>query len=209
MMDEFFSLFVEEFGAPNSSRPVPDDRFAKYGGILPECLLSFWRSCGFACFGGGLFWMVDPEDHVGRAQDWTRGIPDWDGKALHVFARTAFGDLYAFEPESGRVLSVYCISGLLMTERRSPASRADGEKSVRSFFAISNPEDFDFTDEDDVPLFSRALETLGALNADEVYGFEPLLALGGRASLDHLRKLRMDVHLDILRQFSTPTLRMV
>lgn len=208
-MNEFFSLFVEEFGAPDFSRPVPEERIAQYRGVLPDGLLSFWRCHGFAGFGRGLFWTVDPRDHDGRALTWVQGIPEWESRTLHVFARTAFGDLYAFEPESGRVLSIYCVSGLLTTARQSAGAVVDGEKSIGAFFAVSGPDDFDFTDENDQPLFSRALERLGALNADEVYGFEPLLSLGGQPSIEHLRKLRMDVHLDIMRQFATPTLRMI
>lgn len=208
-MDESFALFVDEFGEPTSSQSVPERTLAKYVGVLPDCLLSFWKSHGFASFANGLFWFVDPDGPAGRAGEWARGIPELDGGEFIVFARTAFGDLYAFQPETGRVLSVFCTSGLLMTSRRSSGAPVGSGTSIQSFLAVSSPEDFDFTDENDLPLFARAVETLGVLNPDEVYGFEPLLALGGRASLENLRKLRMDVHLDILRQFSSPELRTV
>ncbi|MNG40288.1 hypothetical protein D3C84_1288040 [compost metagenome] len=49
-------------------------------------------------------------------------------------------------------------------------------------------------------LFERALEKFGALDESELYGFEPALFVGGTASLDHLVKCNLEVHLMILRQ---------
>ncbi|MNR02129.1 hypothetical protein D3C85_1179700 [compost metagenome] len=39
-----------------------------------------------------------------------------------------------------------------------------------------------------------------------MYGFEPALVLGGSATLKNLRRLKLDPHLLILREFDTPTL---
>ena len=80
---------------------------------------------------------------------------------------------------------------------------------MQSFFATASPADFDLLDENETPLFNRALNTLGVLQSNEVYGFEPLLVAGGQPKIENLKRLRMDVHLDILKQFTSPVLRMV
>jgi hypothetical protein len=55
-------------------------------------------------------------------------------------------------------------------------------------------------DHHDKPLFERALKKLGPLAADEMYGFEPTLALGGKADLKNLHKVKAVEHLVILAQ---------
>ena len=50
------------------------------------------------------------------------------------------------------------------------------------------------------PLFNRALEKLGPLDHDTMYGFVPALALSGSPKLENLQKLDAHVHLDILSQ---------
>jgi hypothetical protein len=44
------------------------------------------------------------------------------------------------------------------------------------------------------------------LEPDEVYGFEPAIMLGGKMRLENLAKLKLDVHLTVLRQLASPTL---
>jgi len=58
----------------------------------------------------------------------------------------------------------------------------------------------DQTDDKDAPLFGRALELLGPLAHDEMYGFVPALALGGPCRLDHLQKVKAAEHLMFLAQ---------
>lgn len=78
--------------------------------------------------------------------------------------------------------------------------------SISCLFSASEPKDFDLSDESGQPLFARAMATLGPLTSDEIYGFEPALALGGKMLLENLARIKLDVHLTILRQLATPTL---
>jgi len=58
----------------------------------------------------------------------------------------------------------------------------------------------DFEDIRQQPLFDRALRALGPLSAEEMYGFEPALALGGRAELGNLQKVDAVTHLILLAE---------
>lgn len=55
-------------------------------------------------------------------------------------------------------------------------------------------------------MFDRALQNLGPLSSDEVYGLEPALPLGGRLAVQSLVKLKIEQHLTILRQLGRPNL---
>lgn len=208
-MDDFITLFLDEFGAPSSVSEVPEAVLLKYSQLLPECLLSLWKEYGWASFQKGLFWLTNPDDYAFRVNDWLRDIPELAVGDFYVFARTAFGDLYAFQPEMGRVISIICAHGFVVTKKGSANAGKGREKAMQSFFATAYPADFDFMDEDEQPLFERAFKVCGSLEANELYGFEPLLALGGNADLSNIKKLRLDVHLDIMKQFTAPVLRLV
>lgn len=64
----------------------------------------------------------------------------------------------------------------------------------------------DFASDAEGYLFEPALRTLGRLEPDEMYGFEPALVAGGTAVLANLRRAKLHPHLLILRQLAQPTL---
>jgi hypothetical protein len=65
-------------------------------------------------------------------------------------------------------------------------------------------EDVDVSDDKDNPLFDRALAKLGPVGWDQMYAFEPALALGGTSQLNNLVKLDWRVHMMLLRQMTEP-----
>ena len=71
---------------------------------------------------------------------------------------------------------------------------------MQLFFGSISRKSFDTNDENEKPLFERALAKLGPLDHDTMYGFVPALALGGKAMLDNLQKLDAHVHLNIIAQ---------
>ena len=84
-----------------------------------------------------------------------------------------------------------------------PKSKENQDWSVQGFLGLSVGE-CDVKDESGVQLFERAVAKLGPLEPDEVYGFEPAIVFGGKMRLENLAKLKLDVHLTILRQLAAP-----
>ena len=82
----------------------------------------------------------------------------------------------------------------------------DADFYVRTFFSNKTIDRCDLDDELGKPLFKRAASKLGLLEPDEIYGFAPAIVLGGKMRLENLVKLKLDVHLTILRQLAAPTL---
>jgi hypothetical protein len=206
MRDEDFSLFIDEFGEAGRRDPVPDSAFEKWSGKLPNQLLAYWRQEGWCSYRQGLFWTVNPDDYEGLIDEWLADTPLEQIDAFHVFGRSAFGDLYLCGEKSGSNATVCCSINSITAVAKELKAKNDEQKdsSIRSFFAASFPADFDRADLSKKPLFDRARSKLGVLAVDEMYGFEPALALGGKPVLENLRKVQLDQHLIMLRQFGVP-----
>ena len=67
----------------------------------------------------------------------------------------------------------------------------------RLFFSFIDPEHNDLEG-----LFQPALDHLGPLKSDEMYGFVPALALGGPMELKNLQRVKLIEHLEFLSQLS-------
>ncbi|PTT89446.1 GAD-like domain protein [Pelomonas sp. HMWF004] len=208
MRDEDFSLFIEEFGEPDRSEPVPDAAFERWTGKLPDQLLTYWRLEGWCSYGQGLLWTVNPDDYEDLVDEWLADTPLEQVDAFHAFARSAFGDLYLCGEKSGANATVCCsihaITAVPKALRPKDAERRDS--SIRSFFAASFTADYDRSDLSKKPLFKHACARLGVLAVDEMYGFEPALVLGGKPVLENLRKVKLDQQLTMLRQLGAPKL---
>lgn len=205
--DQDFALFIESFGEANERVPVPETSFTRWAGILPESLLSYWRRDGWANYGDGRLWTVNPDDYEGAMGAWLAGTPFPLIDTYHVFARTGFGKLFLCGEESGAGLSIdpiRCEVFALQNRLRSKSlERQDG--GIRAFFACAELDDFDFQDGDEQLLFDRAAKMHGALLADEMYGFEPALVRGGEVGLSNLRRIKLLPHLHMLRNFAEPS----
>ncbi len=206
-MDKSFELFLDDEGfAPAfGCRPVPETTFDKYQGRLPNKLLEYWREFGFCGYGEGLFWIVDPGKFEDVVESWLEGTSLAGSDNYHVFARTAFGKLYLWGEKGGRTLDIQSNYGMLYPTPPDGDGLFDLE--IRAFFSGQSKDDCDFYDSNDKPLFKRALKKLGCLEPDELYGFEPALALGGVERLENLVKVKAVEHLLILAQLGEKEIR--
>jgi hypothetical protein len=207
MRDEDFDVFIEEFGEATHRVDVPLETLQKWRGRLPDLLLTYWAEEGWSGFANGLFWIVDPDDYEDLVNEWLEDTLLEQIDAFHVIARTAFGKLYVCGELTGVCMTISCpINAVFaLPENLTPKSTADRDWSVRSFVGLSTSS-CDLRDEAGTALFERAVAKLGPLEPDEVYGFEPAIVLGGKMLLDNLRRLKLDVHLTVLRQLAAPQL---
>ena len=198
-MDEDFAFFIKNFGPGAHRLEVPELSIARYKNKLPDQLISYWKDQGWCGYGNGIFWTVNPEDYEGVLTQWIEdsGLNFEDD--LHVVARSAFGGLYVWGERGGYCLTISSYLGRY--SRRT--SRFTGENvdfGVRVFFSSMDPKYNDVVD-----LFAPAMEKLGILNSDEIYGFVPALALGGSMDLKYLQKVKVIEHLEFISQLSPLT----
>ena len=208
MRDEDFEYFISKFGEASKRVAVPAAIIDRWRGKLPDQLLKYWEDEGWCEYANGLFCTVDPDEYEDLVDEWLEDTKLDEIDAFHVIARSAFGDLYVCGEKTGRSVTIACAIHMIsaIPKELKPKNKADLDLSIRSFFAFSKRSRFDMQDENGEPLFERALAKLGPLESDEIYGFEPALALGGKMCLANLIKVKADVHLTLLRQLATPTL---
>jgi hypothetical protein len=186
---EQLKLFHEAYAdsAACYRRPTPDD-LARFSERVPEGLKHYWETYGWCSFLGGLLWTINPFDYDDVKANWPL-----DEKAL-VIARSGFGDLLAVV--GPKLLIIY-------------VHTARYEMSVSSYedvlaYHLSNVEDIDESFWGD--LYREGVAALGTPGVDEMFTFEPALALGGEPILECLRRARLKPALAILAQIH-PQLR--
>ena len=202
-MDECFAYFYEDegFGPAIHTRDVALDRLEKFRGKLPDQLLNYWRQYGWSGYGKGLFWLVDPDEFEPALEAWIGDMPFMKRDSYYVIARSAFGDLFLWGTKSGRSLTVKSSWGMIFPKDDTDeiaAGRAN--QLIQTFFVAMDKKRLEQMDHLDKPLFERALKFLGPLASDEMYGFEPALAAGGKADLKNLRKVKAVEHMVMLAQ---------
>ena len=206
MREEYFQLFIDEFGEADSCKKVPGDIIDKYRGKLPDQLLGYWHTEGWCQYANGLVWTVNPADYEDVVHAWIYETDLESIDQFYVIARSAFGNLYLCGEKIGQSITIISLTNSItgLAEELNEKSSDEKNKSIRHFFGVSDPDDYDMEDEEGEVLFERAIQKLGPLKDNEMYFFEPALVLGGRAKIENLQKGDIQVHLSILRKFSAP-----
>lgn len=193
-MDQYFEYFLKKFGPAIDPREVSSDTLARFKGRLPDQLLSYWQAHGFSGYADGLFWTVNPQDYEPVLNAWLGGSSFLDKDALHIIARTAFGHLLIWGEQSGFLLQIFA-PGSYVVEYQAATDKEDLEFAVQMFFGFRDRSVYEFDGR-----FKAALQRLGRLSHDEMYGFVPALALGGPADVNHLERVNAVEHLVLLAQ---------
>jgi hypothetical protein len=195
-MDEDFEYFLEKMGPAVQRRDVPRSSVERFRGKLPDQLLAYWLEHGWCGYADGLFWTVDPQEYESVLDAWIGETPFMEKDAYHVIARSAFGKLYFWGERTGHSLKVFAPGSYCIPDDDVTADdNLDFELSM--FFGARKRKENDFAD-----MFAPALDKLGRLNHDEMYGFVPALALGGPSDLAHLQKVKAVEHLVLLAQLA-------
>ncbi|VVM90555.1 MULTISPECIES: GAD-like domain-containing protein [Pseudomonas] len=201
MRDEFFQSMIDNLGEATSRREVPEASFDKYQSKLPAALLGYWREEGWCSYADGLFWIVDPDAYKATLDMWLQGSGLTEIDNYHVIARDAFGSLYAWGERYQRKITVSSLAGgIVALKNQLQKSNPQPDRSLGIFLGSTSRDSLDFDDNQGRPLFQRALAKLGPVAEDEMYAFEPALCIGGKADLEHMVKLNLEVHLMILDQ---------
>lgn len=198
-MDENFELLLSELPAQEPRTYPSSSEIAKFEGTLPRRLLDYWREYGWGSFGQGAFWLVNPADYATALQIWCKNLVDIED--AHVIGRSAFGELIAWKKGYGRLLQIVPLEHTIYTYAANKHVKAGNEDfSLGVFIGQIDLDMLDFEDENDKPLFKRAVKKLGVVLPEEMYAFEPALSLGGSARLSALVKVKLEEHLHFLAE---------
>ncbi|MFB9246326.1 DUF1851 domain-containing protein [Massilia antarctica] len=209
-MNLFYEMFLKSMGCGVRYEELPPGFLEKYRDILPKGLLDFWQDEGWSSYADGLLWTINPEEYSWLVEEWVDTSPEVPPLTYYAFARNAYGEFYCLSPNASCILTISCPTGLLIASKKLKKNpRNECEQAVQSFFAMGSKKRFDLSDTNGTPMFPAALKKLGPVGVNEVYGFVPLITLGGETEVTYLEKVRMDVHIDILRQTMNPILQLL
>jgi hypothetical protein len=206
-MDECFEYFLENFGPQFEKVQPSSGGIEKFRGKLPDKLLEYWLDYGWGGFHNGLFWLVNPDDYVDLVTSWLDGRII-DSQDYYVIARTAFGKIFLWNKANGQTVTVSPLFSEIITRPPNKAVLAgDDATALEAFLAAKEPDSLDIEDEKEKKLFKRVLKKFGVLNSNEMYAFEPALAIGGMPKLENVVKVDIMVHLALLEQLSDVEIR--
>jgi len=202
--DEYFDYMLEKIGEPHDIQKVDEAVIERYKDKLPEQLFKYWREIGWCGFGNGLLWMVNPAEYEDILTYWLGNSDLGDRDDLSVIARSAFGKLYVWASKKGEILSINPHTNMMMydneKDEKNNYTKEEENKYMRYFWSHQKKNFLDFKDESDQPLFNRALEKLGPLKSDEMYGFKHHYRLGGKMELENLEISKLEVYQHIASQ---------
>lgn len=199
MIDEYFEMFLDEFGQPTEYIEATEEQVKSYNGILPDRLLEYWQNTGFSGFQNGLFWITNPAEFEEIVDAFLEGTDFSEFDNYHVIARNAYGELYLWGERTGHSLTISPHLNWITTsvgdEKEIASLQADS--AIESFFGFQNPEDLDI-EVHSKPLLPDFVQKNGSLRSDEVVVFTPYLFMGGEKSLDKMSKENLHSFLQII-----------
>jgi len=182
-----FDAFHRALGPGDKYRDLDDEAIERLSARLPAELMELLRSDGLCRYGGQLFFTVDDKDFEPARLAWVPNVPD-----ATIFGRTALGTLYLWVPEeeAGGVHVLMPHIGRVSLLGTDITWFFDGTLTDKVYI-------------DDGLLrgwTAKAEQHAGRLEWDEMYGYEPALALGGRGRVEAIRRFKMNEHQLLLSQ---------
>jgi len=210
MIDEYFDIFLneKEFSPAIECQSVDTSNLQHYRAKLPDQLLKYWQEYGFCGYGEGLFWTVNPADYENLLEMWLGDTPLWETENFYVIARTAFGELYVLGEDSLNTTIIDPHYSTILPGNPANKDRTIEQKNrkIGLFFQLKRKKSTEYHDQNDKPLFKRALKKLGPLKHDEMYTFVPALATGGIADIEHVQIVTIQEQLALLADLDTPVM---
>ncbi len=164
-------------------KEVSEELINKYENLLPEGIITLWKENGFGVFYGGYLKVINPDEYIQLIADsYFQG-----DVSIPIFA-TAFGDILTWE--ENRYI------GILEYRFNDNDIISDGFKY---FYDIISDKEC-AADYFSMEKYSMAVKKYGHLEYDECFGYTPLLALGGKESVNNLKKVKIREHIALITE---------
>lgn len=196
----------EMFGPARDTVAMAQEDINSLEKRVPKTLVQFWRNYTLGVYGSGLLHLCNPIHFDPLLEILFANDSDFHPAATSLYAFTVFGTLYLWNSVHG-AMTLYLLDGSLVASGYTcPEKRQTPNIDISSNIFSFSPKRADLED-DNGPLFSRAVEKLGEPNLDECYGFFPALALRGERRLENLKRVKALEHFVILAQLTPLVLK--
>ncbi len=151
--------------------------------LLVDLLLDFWSEYGQGRFSDGLLYLCDPIEKKSLMEFF---LPD---QTVYPLVISSFGEIYFTD-----LKHLYTIQPIYGSYRKI-------RSNFELLFENRLQDDEYLNDVLDLSFHRKAIEKLGRLEPDQIFGFEPAIALGGNdEDISMVKKFQMDAHLAFLSQ---------
>ena len=160
---------------------VNSDIIQRYESILPDGMISLWKEKGFGTFYNGYLKTINPDDYKQLIE---KTYFQWD-VSIPIFA-TAFGDILTWEKNKyvGIVKYRYGDNDVITSGFEFFFDVISDEECASDYFTVEN--------------YNKAVKIYGSLEYDECFGYIPLLAMGGKESVDNIKKVKIREHIALI-----------
>ncbi|MBP0583234.1 DUF1851 domain-containing protein [Labrys sp. LIt4] len=192
---DMLSYLLDNFGGPEQATKVSDKEISKYFDKVPETILKFWRDHGRGSYLNGFFWFCDPALLQPILRTLFEGDPEYNAEDMTTVGYSAFGSLEVWD-KTRRIIGIdFLTSTIYSPPDEYYLDLSTGERLDDNILVQTPMTSFINSDRDD---FDEALATLGKLEPGEIYGYAPVLQLGGSQDVEHLHRTKIVEHLAMI-----------
>lgn len=189
---------VEDFGIPRGGEASVIDP-ERYRGRVPDAMIEFWQQSGTGIILDGYFQFCDPDKYASIMQLVFDGDSEIEVEETHVLGFGAFGTIIAWN-EVHQNVTIDLVNGQVSCQALVNGKTYDPNIAVTSELLLLDDPPLDEYDANAEKLFKPAHSILGKLGVGRIYGFKPILALGGNRALENLSVYEALPHMAILAQ---------
>ena len=168
----------------------------KYKNKIPEQVLDIWQNYGFGSFLNGYLKIVNPDDYEEVLKETYIQTEVEKIKNTTVLFATGMGDLIILEETEEEDRYMYIIK-----YRKGVFNNVLG--GAYCFFRFLEDKEF-ISLELDIDMYNKAIQKYGEPAYDECFGYVPLLGLGGKDTVDNLKKVKLKEHIYIINDLVGP-----
>ncbi len=164
----------------------------EYKDKLPKQLINLWEKNGLGSFMSGYLKVIDPNEYLDILnKSYFRA-----SVSIPIMV-TAFGDIITWEKNRyvGIVRYKYGTSEIMMSSYDLFITLLNDNYFVKKFFQFE--------------LYINAVEKYGALNYDECFGYIPILALGGKETIEQMKKVKTREHIALITSLTGEIFRII
>lgn len=182
------------------TEPRAPENAEKYKGHLPESIFHLWNKVGLGVFWDGYFQLCEPDKYRPVLRQAFGNDPDLDPDKTYPIGFSAFGEILAWNEDHRDVRIALVDSFVSCRWLLAPKQNIDPNITLLTSLLLADGASQDPLDENGRPLFPSVRSRLGILERGQIYGFKPILALGGNRTADSLTVYDALPHMSILAQ---------
>jgi hypothetical protein len=173
--DTFLADFESVFGLPESATAFTDEQIANLESVVCDVHFRLLKQYGIAVFAGGLVRLINPLDWQQLTSKCLNEVPIFSKGNFVPVLIGSFGQIDMIDLETGIFLKYRLFENqvLFFQDDISAGKQVGAGEVLRENLLASDPEDYDLVDDDGNSIYQQLSQSLGDLEASEVFALTP------------------------------------